>query len=267
MNINKKTKIFFSISSFPGNKGSILHNYLFRKFSMNSIYIPLGIKNLNLFLRFAKEIRVAGFSVSMPFKKKIVKYLSKKSKEVMLTKSCNTVFVNDNKLTGFNTDYIAIYQILKNYKKLRDKKIQILGNGATCETVLIALKNLQFKNVFVYSRKGSLSKKNNVNFLPWKNRNKKKYDFLINTTPIGMNKLKIDEAPISNNNLKNLKVIIDFPIPSQKISNLERRSKKLKIKYYSGNDIHFLQGINQSQIYLQKKISLEVCKKIKKILY
>ena len=177
------------------------------------------------------------------------------------------MFLNNNRLIGYNTDYIAVYQILKNLKKFRNKEIQILGNGATCKTVLIALKKLKFQNIFVYSRKGRLSKKNNVKFLPWKNRNKKRYDLLINTTPIGMNKFKIDEVPISYNNLKNLKVIIDFPIPSKKISNLENRSKKLKIRYYSGNDIHFLQGIKQSQIYLQKKIPLEICKKIKKILY
>ena len=32
------------------------------------------------------------------------------------------------------------------------------------------------------------------------------------------------------------------------------------IKYFSGKDIHFLQGVSQSQIYLKKKIGFKIQK-------
>ena len=96
---------------------------------------------------------------------------------------------------------------------------------------------------------------------------KKKFDILINTTPIGMNRTKVDKCPISIKNISQKKVIIDFPIASKKITSLELKSKKLGIKYYSGKDIHFLQGVSQSQIYLKKKIGSKIQKMIKNKLY
>ena len=127
MKINTDTNLYFSISSSPSNKGSNLHNFIFKKYHINSIYIPLAVNNLNSFLNFAKDLNIAGFSVSMPFKRKIIKFLGKKSKEVVLTNSCNTVVLDNSKLIGYNTDFIAIEKILKKFTKFKSKKIQILG--------------------------------------------------------------------------------------------------------------------------------------------
>ena len=48
---NNKTKIFISVSKFPGNSGSNFHNSLFNYFKINSIYVPL---KLNLEKNFKK---------------------------------------------------------------------------------------------------------------------------------------------------------------------------------------------------------------------
>lgn len=265
--INTDTKLFFSISSSPSNKGSNLHNFIFKKYSMNSIYIPVAVNNLISFLNFAKDLNIAGFSVSMPFKRKIIKFLDKKSKEVLLTNSCNTVVLEKSKLIGYNTDYVAVEKILKKYKKLKNKKIQILGNGATCKTVIIVLKKLGFNYINIFARKSEYKSKDRYNIFPWKDRNKKNFDILINTTPIGMNITKVDNCPITKKNISQKIMIIDFPIATKKKTSLELNSKKFGIKYYSGKDIHFLQGVSQSQIYLKNKISYKIQKIIRSELY
>ena len=269
MKINKHTKIYFSVSSFPSNRGSILHNFLFSAFSINAIYIPLRIKKLETFISFVKEIsqNMGGFSVSMPFKKKIIKYLSTKSYEVKNTLSCNTVVFKNGKLIGYNTDYFAIFESLKRFKNLRKKKIQILGNGATCKTVLVILQKLGFRKLYIFSRKRGSSSTKNISHLPWKDRNKDNFEMLINTTPIGMNNFKIDDAPILDKKIKEKKVIIDFPIPLKKKSTLNIKSNKYGVKYISGKDLHFLQGIEQAQIYLGKKIGLKLLKTVKRNIY
>ncbi len=267
MKIKTDTKLFFSISTFPSNRGSNLHNFLFTLFSMNSIYIPLSVKKLSSFLTFARDIGAAGFSVSMPYKKKIIKFLNKKSKEVILTNSCNTVLIKNSKLHGYNTDYLAIEKILKNYKKFTNSGVQVLGYGATSKTVLIVLKKLGFKKIFVYARKKNKKIKGNISFIDWKKRNNNLSKILINTTPIGMNLNKIDKPPISDDAIKSKKIIIDFPIAKKKYSSLQIKSKKCNVKYFSGNDIHFYQGINQAQIYLNKKIGYKIHNMIKRKLY
>lgn len=267
MKINTDTKLYFSISSSPSNKGSNLHNFIFKKYSINSIYIPLSVNNLNSFLNFAKDLNIAGFSVSMPFKKKIIKFLNKKTKEVLSTNSCNTVVFENSKFTGYNTDYIAIEKILKKFKKFKNKKIQVLGYGATCKTVIIVLKKLGFKYINIFARKRTSTNTNDYRVFSWKDRNQKIFEILINTTPLGMNRTKIDKCPINDENISHKKVIIDFPIASKKISSLELKSKKFGVKYYSGKDIHFLQGVSQSQIYLKKKIGSKMQKVIMNKLY
>ncbi len=267
MRINTDTNLYFSISSSPTNKGSNLHNFIFKKYHINSIYIPLAVNNLISFLNFAKDLNIAGFSVSMPFKKQIIKFLNKKSREVLLTNSCNTVVIENSRLIGYNTDYIAIEKILKKFIKFKNKEIQILGYGATCKTVIIVLKKLGFKYINIFARNRKIKNKKNYSVFPWNDRNEKKFDILINTTPIGMNRTKVDKCPITTRSISQKKVIIDFPIASKKITSLELKSKQLGIKYYSGKDIHFLQGVSQSQIYVKKKIGFKIQKMIKNKLY
>ena len=267
MKIKTDTKLFFSISTFPSNKGSNLHNFLFKLFSINAIYIPLAIKNLNSFLIFAKDIKASGFSVSMPYKKKIIKFLDKKSKEVLLTNSCNTVLIKNSKFYGYNTDYLAVEKILKKYRGFCNKEVQVLGHGATCKTVLIVLKKLGFKKISVYARNKKKKSKQKIKFVNWKKRNENISKILINTTPIGMNISKIDKTPISYENIKLKKIIIDFPIAKRNIPALQKKSKKFEIKYHSGNEIHLYQGIKQAQIYLNKKIGYKIYNMVKEKLY
>ena len=40
MIINNKTKVFISISRFPGNSGALLHNTGYKLHKLNCVYIP-----------------------------------------------------------------------------------------------------------------------------------------------------------------------------------------------------------------------------------
>ena len=96
--INNKTNLYFSISSNPGSSGSLLHNSFFKIANKNAVYLPLKVKNLENFIKFFKDINSYGFSISTPFKSKIIKYLDNKDKIVRETSSCNTVVKKENKL-------------------------------------------------------------------------------------------------------------------------------------------------------------------------
>ena len=96
MIINNKTKLFLSISSTPGNTGAKFHNFYYKKYNFNNVYIPLKLKNLSK-IKFLKDSNtIGGFSVSMPFKQKILKYIDKIDNISKRTKSVNTVkIIND----------------------------------------------------------------------------------------------------------------------------------------------------------------------------
>ena len=110
---NKNTKFFVSVSSNPGTSGSNLHNKCFEIFKINAFYMPIKCNNereLKNIINFKKN---SGISVSMPFKKKVIKYLDKIDEIARKTDSVNTILRKRGKLIGYNTDY---YGAKKNNK-------------------------------------------------------------------------------------------------------------------------------------------------------
>lgn len=258
---NNRSKLYISISSNPGNTGSYFHNTLFKKFNLNNIYIPCKIKNANIIKKVLLNFQISGCSVSMPFKKKITKFLDKKDKTVKITSNTNTILLRKNKLIGFNTDYIASKMILK--KIVVKKNILLLGDGAVAKTIYIALKNLKFNNVYLCSRKKryndwKLTK--NTKILHWNDRENHISNFLINATPIGMKKK--DNFPISENKVKLFKIIFDLVINDKNI--LKKYADKYKIKYIGGKEFSFYQAYEQFKIYTNMNISRNKVKKILK---
>ena len=263
--INNKTNLFFSISHNPGSSGSLLHNAFFKIVKRNAVYFPLKIKNLKNFINFFKEINSEGFSVSTPFKSKIIGHLDIKDKIVRDTLSCNTVVNKKGKLVGYNTDYLAIYYILRSKSINKKSKVLILGNGAVARTVLYALKNLKFKNIFFCSRR--IKKTPKDQFINFAKINQHTTDVLINATTLGMNIAKKDKLNINQNYIKSLSLIIDFPISKKNNTFLEDIAKKNNIEYVSGKEISFYQGLYQIKLYNNsgnfKKYHSKLAKKIK----
>ena len=72
--MNKDTKIFFSFSKFPGNSGAKFHNLGYKLKNFNAVYLPQQADNIKNKILLRNKIKnFQGFSLSMPFKKKIIK--------------------------------------------------------------------------------------------------------------------------------------------------------------------------------------------------
>ena len=83
-----------------------LHNFWLKKYNINATYDKKlieekDIKNLILELR---SQSIHGINVTVPFKKAVIPYLDDLSDESKLTGSVNTIYMNDNKVIGNNTD-------------------------------------------------------------------------------------------------------------------------------------------------------------------
>lgn len=262
MIINNKTKIFVSVSKFPGNTGALLHNAGYKLHNLNNIYIPLKCKNEKILKSIIFNENFKGISISMPYKTKVIKYLDKISKNADKSRAVNTIIRTNKLLYGFNTDYTAIKKILVS-SKLKVSSATIIGSGSTSKTVYEVLKELKLKKIFLTARKMNKFKNWIINdktkFIKWEKRSELSSDILINCTPLGMKNNNL--LPIKLNSKNQFKLILDLPInDSNKLSKL---SKNFKIKYICGKQISLIQGIEQYNIYNNKKL---VPEKIKKIL-
>jgi shikimate dehydrogenase len=144
MQINKDTKLYCSFTSCPGNFGAGFFNAAFAKYEINSVYLPRKAANVLDIISAARNMDIAGFALSSPFKQAILQYLDGTSYKVNETSSCNTVNVENGKLIGYNYDYYGAKMILSNCDY---RLAAIIGNGGLSHTVQTILKeqNVQYK--------------------------------------------------------------------------------------------------------------------------
>ena len=247
--LNKETRIFFSISNNPSNRGSSYYNVILKK--KNYIYLPLKIidlKKFKLLMKFFHQrvINFGGASISMPFKQEVLKYIDVEHSTVKLSKNANTILFR-NKLIAFNTDYLAAKKILN---KIKFDSVILIGSGSLASTFASILKR---RKIYIYNRSSKrilkLKKKFKTSKILTFNEKKKITNCLIiNTTP---NLGKLDVYNLIN--FKKTKAIIDCAI-SNKMSYLQNLSKKLSIKYICGKKFYDIQRNYQKKLYLNEKL-------------
>ena len=142
------------------------------------LYDLKDIKHLNKIY----ENQLIGLNVTLPYKKKIIKYLDKIDVISQATQSVNTVFINPQtkEKIGFNTDVVGFEQLLLNLSFKNETKSLILGSGGVSNTVAYVLK----KNAIEYK---IVSRKPRDNMISYNDIQNIIGDFklIINTTPLG----------------------------------------------------------------------------------
>ena len=141
--INKDTKIYGSFSSNPGNNGCVFFNNKFKENNINAIYKSFYSENIEETIQATKHLGFSGFALSMPLKTKILEFLDEYDQPVLEIGACNTILIKNNKLHGYNTDWIGV----KNYIPDTINKLTILGNGGFSKAVqyVCKIKNISFK--------------------------------------------------------------------------------------------------------------------------
>ena len=124
----------------------LIHNYWIKKSNIDAIYEKekLEVGDLkNLISKLKKKI-IHGINVTVPFKKDIVLYLEKLTPEAESTQSVNTLYLNDNKVIGHNTDIIGFETSIKKSKfNIFNKEVLILGAGGVVPSIIFAFPEIK----------------------------------------------------------------------------------------------------------------------------
>ena len=171
-----------------------LHNFWFKKHNLNAKYEKLFLEkdNLNKIVQKVKTGEISGLNVTVPFKQLIIPFLEKLSPEAQNTQSVNTVYLEDNKLVGHNTDIAGFELAIRHIKfDTSNKNVLILGAGGVVPSVISALKNLNTKNIFLMNRTKEKAQKikeklEYIEIIDWGDI--RDFDMIINATSLGLNK-------------------------------------------------------------------------------
>ncbi len=115
-----------------------IHNQLFQYHQLEKVYLPFLLDDAEIWLDYVKQssLPFSGFSVTLPFKTDVVKWVDHRGSPV---DSINTLVKRDAAWEGLNSDYDGFLKALQSRLSLKGKTALVLGNGGVAHTVVKAL--------------------------------------------------------------------------------------------------------------------------------
>ena len=187
-----------------------LHNYWIKKNNIDAIYEKQKIEKndlKNIILQ-VKEKKIHGINVTVPFKKLVIPYLDELTLEAKKTQSVNTIYLENNKILGHNTDVGGFEtSINKSNIDLTNKNVLILGAGGVAPSIIYALTKMNVSKITLSNRTKEKAKNLNnifkeINVIEWGELSN--FDMIINATSLGLkkeDKLNLDFSLINKNKL------------------------------------------------------------------
>lgn len=202
--VDRDTVLCISLAARPGNHGNRFHNHLYAQLGLNYLYKSMSSTDIAATMGGIRSLGIRGASVSMPYKESCMPYLDRIDPSAAVIDSVNTIVNDDGVLTGYNTDYIAVRQILERAPAGVD--FALLGSGGMAKACLAAMVDEGFTTGTVVARNAergrSLADRYGVG---WAARlAQRRPGLLVNATPIGMaggpeaSSLAFDEDAVAN---------------------------------------------------------------------
>tara|TARA_B100000945_G_C20331944_1_gene572847 strand:- start:370 stop:1161 length:792 start_codon:yes stop_codon:yes gene_type:complete len=242
-----------------------LHNYWIKKNNLNASYDKqkLNINELKNLVSKIKNQEINGVNVTVPFKKEIITYLDELSPEAKDTQSVNTIYLNEKKTIGHNTDINGFELAIRNTKyDVSGKDILILGAGGVVPSIIFALKKMNASKVTIVNR--TKSKAENLKLL-FKNLAVEEwgelpyFDMIINATSVGLN-IK-DEINLNFSRVGKGKFFFDI-IYNPRETNFLKKGKMMENQTENGKKMFIYQAAAAFKIWhnIQPEINEEVLK-------
>jgi 3-dehydroquinate dehydratase/shikimate dehydrogenase len=168
-----------------------VHNRAFQARRVDAVYLPFLVQPAQLkdFFILAESLPVAGFSVTIPHKQKIIRYLDVIDPLARRIGAVNTVWKKAGKWRGGNTDADAVTIPLSRKLRLSKSSVLVVGNGGAARSAAYALVDSGAKVSIVGrnpDRVRSLARACGAESLLREQINGRKFDALVHATPLGM---------------------------------------------------------------------------------
>ena len=261
--LNEETEIYGIVGGNTSYSTSpFMHNAAFKFHNLNSVYVPFQVKDIDGFINvFLKEsgLNIKGFSVTIPHKETIIKYLDETDETARKIGAVNTVKIENGKLFGYNTDAHGFIEPLRNaFGDLQNAKVAVLGAGGAARACVYALKQ-EKADVTIYARDLEKAKSLADEFqielkeLPKPENRKSKtgfndFDILVNTTPLGTKGELETETPAVADQIESLKLVYDL-IYNPFQTRLMTEAGKAGVPTIGGMAMLVAQGMKQFEIW------------------
>ncbi len=188
----KDTRVYGVIADpVSHSKSPLIHNRAFQARRYNGVYLPFLVSSLHLgdWMKLALEYPVAGFSVTIPHKQKIMRYLDTIDPLAKRIGAVNTVWRKAGRWRGTNTDVQGVLKPLAQHLRLSRSSILIAGYGGAARAAAIALADEGARLTITGRKQESAVKLARVvkaETVSIAEAECSHYDALVHATPVGM---------------------------------------------------------------------------------
>ena len=205
-----------------------LHNHWIKKNKINAVYDKklLNKDDLKGIIYQVKKGEIDGINITVPFKKLVIPFLDELSPEANESQSVNTIYKENDKVIGHNTDIAGFELGLRHFKyNVKDKKVFILGAGGVVSSIILALKKMGTSKIIISNRTKQTAEdlKNffsDLELIEWGET--PEFHMIINATSIGLK--KDDEIKLNYTDMGSNKFFYDV-IYNPKQTNFLKKAK------------------------------------------
>ncbi len=168
-----------------------VHNRAFQARRMDAVYLPFLVKTGQLrdFFAMARELPVAGGSVTIPHKQKVLRCLDIVDPLARRIGAVNTVWRKGGKWRGANTDAQGVLKPLEKRLRLAKASVLLAGNGGAARGAAYAISEAGAKLTIVgrnIDRVRALAKACGGEAIAPAQLAGRSFDALVHATPLGM---------------------------------------------------------------------------------
>lgn len=249
--VGRDTRLCMSLSARPGNFGSYFHNYLYEALGLDYVYKAFSTQDLAAAIGGIRALGIRGCAVSMPFKEACIPMLDELAPSAAAIESVNTIVNDAGHLRGYNTDYIAIVQLLERNAIDPQTAFVLRGSGGMAKAVAAALRDCGFRDGCIVARNAAAGRALAASYgYRWQAElDALRPALLINVTPVGMEggaqaaELAFPVAAIAAAEIAFDVVALPAETPFVRVA--RERGKRV----ISGADVIVLQALEQFVLY------------------
>ena len=192
----------------------------------------------------ADHPQLKGLSVTIPYKRSIIKYLDEVDDTVKEISACNCIKIHQDKKTGFNTDVIGFERSFIQNLKPHHTKALILGTGGAASAVKFVLNKLGI-GCLTASRQAS---EKTILYSDITAEILNKYPVIINCTPLGTYP-NMNEAPLLPYNFLNSSHYLFDLVYNPPLTKFLEYGKKMDCTIQNGYEMLVIQAEENWKIW------------------
>lgn len=248
---SKDTTLCISLAGRPGTFGVRFHNHLYEQLGLDYYYKAMTTADLPAAVAGIRALGIRGCGVSMPYKEACIALVDDLDPSVAAIDSLNTIVNTGGRLKAYNTDYLAVRQLIDRHRLDPAQTFALRGSGGMAKAVACAFRDAGFARGVILARNEMAGRALAQNCgYEWRAElGELRPALLVNVTPIGMaGGAEADELSFPMDAIDVAQTVFDvvaMPAHTPLIVAAQARCKTV----ITGLDVIALQALEQFALY------------------